>query len=70
MKDMKNNECIITISNNKNEVLQWFDKKDKQWRLHTQQGTAHKCTIEQFVSHLLSALRNTKLIVEVIERKE
>ena len=56
---MKNDECTIRIMF-KDKCINKFRKKDSKWMLTASNGTLHKCTTEQMVSHLLPALAGIK----------
>jgi hypothetical protein len=56
---MKNSECTIYIMF-KNRCINKFRKEKEDWILTSSNGTIHRCTAEQMVSHLLQALAGIK----------
>ena len=65
---MRNDECIIYIYRKNKLVNTWY-KENGKWVLVSTKGTAHYATAEQFLSHLLPAIRNEEFAVKV-ELKE
>jgi hypothetical protein len=54
---MKNDECIIYISNNKGRILQSYRKIGDKWTQTTRSnGTVRTMTAEQLLSHILPPL--------------
>jgi len=63
---MKNAECIIYLRW-KNGV-QTFKKEKDGWIQISSRGIVRHCTAEQVLSHLLPALINKRITVEVKKR--
>ena len=61
---MRNDECIIYIYHKDKLVNTWYKEKGK-WILVSTKGNLHYATAEQFLSHLLPAIKNKEFTVEV-----
>ena len=61
---MRNDECIIYIYHKDKLVNTWYKEKGK-WILVSTKGNLHYATAEQFLSHLLPAIKNKDFTVEV-----
>lgn len=65
---MKNDECIIYIYHKGKLINTWYKERDK-WVLISTRGMIHYATAEQFISHLLPAIKKEDFTVKV-ELKE
>ena len=61
---MRNDECIVYIYHKDKLVNTWY-KDGKKWVLISTKGNKHSATAEQFLSHLLPAIRNENFTVKV-----
>ena len=61
---MRNDECIIYIFRRDKLVNTWYKENDK-WVLVSTKGNLHYATAEQFLSHLLPAIRKEDFTVKV-----
>ncbi len=53
---MRNDECIIYITNKSGEVLQTYQRVNNRWVQTSRNGAVRLCTAEQLLSHILPSL--------------
>jgi hypothetical protein len=61
---LRNDECIVYIYYKNKLVNTWY-KENNKWVLVSTKGNIHHATAEQFLSHLLPALRKEEFTVKV-----
>ena len=64
---MRNDECIIYIYHKDKLMNTWY-KENGKWTLISTKGNVHYATAEQFLSHLLPALRKEHYTVKVEQK--
>ena len=53
---MRNDECVIHITNKRGEILQTYRREKNGWIQASRNGTVRHCTAEQLLSHVLPPL--------------
>jgi hypothetical protein len=66
---LRNDECIVYIYRKDKLVNTWY-KEDNKWVLVSTRGNLYYATAEQFISHLLPALRKEDFKVKVEPKKK
>ena len=66
---MRNDECVIYITNSRGDVLQTYKREKSGWTQTGRNGVVRHMTAEQLLSHILPPLAGVSPAKIRVERK-